>query len=315
MKNTGIVKGVSNAFWKVCFQVKKHSPEILITAGVLGTVASAVMACKATPKACEVVNNCKKDVEELNNLIADEEKEDLEQFAIEDATKEIAVTYGKAGVELVKLYAPAVALGTLSIVSIVTSNSILRKRNIALAAAYATVNKTFGEYRSRVVDRFGKDVDRQLRFNIQSKEIEENVVDENGEVKTVKKTVEVCEIDQLSDYARVFDKLNDNWDDNPDANRFFLESQQNYANDLLRYRASHRVYLNEVYEMLGFEHTQAGQVLGWQLDPDNPDKDNYIDFGLKDNRESVRAFEDGYNPCVILDFNVDTDLRLGIAKV
>ena len=75
------------------------------------------------------------------------------------------------GLKLVKLYIPAVALGTLSIASILASNNILRKRNVALAAAYATVDKTFKEYRNRVIERFGDQDDKELRYNIKAKRL------------------------------------------------------------------------------------------------------------------------------------------------
>ena len=50
MKKIELLNSVTRSFHKVGFQLKKHSPEILVVAGVIGTVASAVMACKATTK-------------------------------------------------------------------------------------------------------------------------------------------------------------------------------------------------------------------------------------------------------------------------
>ena len=115
--------------------------------------------------------------------------------------------YTQSALKIAKLYAPSVALGVLSITAILTSNNIFRKRNIALAAAYTAVDKSFKEYRGRVVDRFGKELDNELRYNIKAKEVEEKVVDEKtGKEKTVKKTVNVSELDQYSDYAKFFDE-------------------------------------------------------------------------------------------------------------
>ena len=49
MKNkTEIMKSVSGIANKTVMKLKKHSPEILIVAGIAGTVVSAVIACKAT---------------------------------------------------------------------------------------------------------------------------------------------------------------------------------------------------------------------------------------------------------------------------
>ena len=44
MTKTQIINSVTRGLHKVGFQLKKHSPEILVVAGVVGTVASAVMA-------------------------------------------------------------------------------------------------------------------------------------------------------------------------------------------------------------------------------------------------------------------------------
>ena len=90
-------------------------------------------------------------------------------------------------------YGPSVVLGGLSITAILTSNNILRKRNIALAAAYTAVDKSFKEYRGRVIERFGKELDRELKYNIKAKEVEETVVSEDGTEVVEKKTIELAD--------------------------------------------------------------------------------------------------------------------------
>ena len=79
---------------------------------------------------------------------------------------------------------------------------------------------------------------------------------------------------------------------------------ETFANDLLKARG--RLFLNEVYRMLGIDETKAGQVVGWVYNPDNPTGDNFVDFGIYNmQRERVRAFVNGYEPNILLDFNVD----------
>lgn len=47
MKNkTEIMKSVNGVASKTIMKLKKHSPEILVVAGIAGTVVSAVLACK-----------------------------------------------------------------------------------------------------------------------------------------------------------------------------------------------------------------------------------------------------------------------------
>ena len=71
MKNLEIMNKISRTFYKVGFELKKHSPEILVVAGVVGTVASAVMACKATTKVNDILDQTKKDVDNVHKVLED----------------------------------------------------------------------------------------------------------------------------------------------------------------------------------------------------------------------------------------------------
>lgn len=305
MKKTELMNKVSRTFNKVNFQLKKHSPEILVVAGVVGTVASAVMACKATLKVNAVVDEAKNSIDRIHTATEKGQNEAGESYDANDSKKDLTLVYTQTGIKFVKLYGPAVALGALSITSIFASNNILRKRNVALAAAYATVDKSFKEYRNRVIDRFGKQIDHELKYNIKAKEVEEVVVNEKGEEETVKKTVNMAEENIFgSPYAKFFDECSPYWEKNAEYNLMFLRQQQNYANDLLRARG--RLFLNEVYDMLGIPKTKAGQVVGWVYDTENPVGDNYVDFGIYDiSREKTREFVNGIERVILLDFNVD----------
>lgn len=291
---------------RVGLKLKKHSPEILVVTGVVGTVASAVMACKATTKIDEVLAETKENVEKTKDYV--EKKGFSEKYTEEDYKKDLTIFYAKGGLELVKLYAPSVALGALSITAILSGHNVLRKRNVALAAAYATVEKGFKEYRGRVVERFGEELDRELKYNIKAKEVEETTVDEKtGEETVTKKTVNVADPNNYSTYARFFDDGCTGWTKDPEYNLMFLKNQQRYANDLLKSRG--HLFLNEVYDMLGIPRTKAGQVVGWIYDEEYPNGDNFVDFGIYDlYNEKARDFVNGYEKTILLDFNVDGDI-------
>lgn len=299
-----ILSSVNRALSKTKFNVKKHSPEILIVTGIVGVVASTVMACKATTKVGKVAEEHEKQINEVHEAVEKGVTKAGESYNEEDSKKDLTIIYAQTGLKYVKLYAPAVILGTLSLTAIVSSNNILRKRNVALAAAYTAVDKSFKEYRGRVVERFGKELDRELRYNIKAKEIEETVVDENGEEKTVKKTVEVADPNEYSDYARFFDESCAGWSKNAEYNLMFLKQQQAHANKLLQQNGY--LFLNDVYDMVGIPKTKAGQVVGWIYDEKNPIGDNFVDFGIYDiYNEKARDFVNGYERTILLDFNVD----------
>ena len=316
MKKTELMTTVSSSFNKIGFKLKKHSPEILVVAGVVGTVVSTVMACKATTKVSDILEKAKEDINSIHDCAANEEF--VEEYTPEDVKKDLTIVYVQTGIKLAKLYAPAVALGALSIGSILASNNILRKRNIALAAAYATIDKGFKEYRNHVVERFGEEVDRELKHGIKAKKIEKVIVGEDGKEKKVKDTISVVERDSLSDYSFFFDESNPYWEKDGNYNRMFLLAQQQYANDKLR--ANGYLFLNDVLDDLGIPRTKAGQIVGWIYNPDNPNGDNYVDFGIyetyrrdeeafvKDKAMHERFGKEIYERVVILDFNVDGNI-------
>lgn len=302
MKNIGIMKNVTRTINRTGLKFKKYSPEILMVTGIVGIVASGVMACRATLKVNEVIDDAKNSIETVHEVL--ETPEMKEKYTEEDGKKDLAIIYVQTGVKLAKLYGPSVLLAAASIGCMVGSNRILSKRNVALAAAYATVDRGFKEYRGRVIERFGKDLDRELRYNIKAKEIEEISIDEDGKETVIKKTVDTMDPNHYSPYSIVFDDGNKGWDKDPELTKFFLIQQQNYANDLLKARG--HLFLNEVYDLLGAKRTKAGAQVGWVYDEDHPVGDNFVDFGIFDiHNPKARDFVNGDERVIVLDFNVD----------
>ena len=299
---------VTRNLHRVGFKIKKHSPEILVGAGIVGVVTSGVMACKATIKLDEVLAEPKEKIDKIHELIEHPELvPEGKEYTEEDSKKDLTIMYVQSAVKVVKLYAPSVILGTVSIAAILGGHRILKKRNIALAAAYTTIDKSFKEYRGRVVERFGEELDKELRYNIKAKEIEETIVNEDGTETTVTKTVNVSEMGEYSDYAKFFDDGCTGWTKDPEFNLMFLKDQQRYANDLLQSKG--HLFLNEVYDMLGIPRTQAGQIVGWIYDEKHPIGDNKVDFGIYNTyNEANRNFVNGYERTILLDFNVDGNI-------
>lgn len=301
MKNkTEIMKSVNGVTSKTVMKLKKHSPEILVVAGIAGTVVSAVLACKATTKVAEILDETKGTLDTIHEGM-ETGAINGQEYTTEDGKKDTVVVYAQTGMKLAKLYAPAIILGTLSITSILASNNILRKRNVALGAAYAAIDKSFKEYRGRVIERFGEQVDTELKYGIKAKKFEEIEVDpETGKEKKVKKTVMVADPNLQSDYAVYFDSKSRNYETNPDYNRMFLKAQQAFANDKLQTRG--HLFLNEVLDDLDLPRTPAGQIVGWTKDG----PDGYVNFRIV---EVERETEDGrHEPTLLLDFNVEGNI-------
>nr|DAS18102.1 MAG TPA: hypothetical protein [Caudoviricetes sp.] len=286
--NTALLKG------------KKHSPKALLVVGTIGFISTVVAGCKATTKLEEVLEKPKQQIEKIHEIMDSEELQKKHGYTQQDKVQDLTKIYIRTGWDLTKLYAPTIVLGTASLLCFLGSHNILSKRNAGLAAAYATIDKGFKEYRGRVVDQFGKEVDRELLTGVK---VDKAVKQKGEEAVAVEETDQPSKL-YASSYARYFDESCSDWKNNPEYNLMFLRMQEQHANDLLR--AKGHLFLNEVYDMLGIPRTAAGQQVGWIYDEGRPLGDNFVDFGIyNDDNEKARDFVNGYESRILLDFNVD----------
>lgn len=281
---------------------KKYSPEILMVAGTVAIVAGTVATAKATLKIDEILDENKENKEKIEAVHNGEiELKEGVEYSEEDYKKDILINKINCGKKLAKEYAPAVTLTVLGIGCFFGAHGIMRKRNVAIMAAYKLCEQAFNDYRDRVRTELGEDQDRHFYYGTEIETKSEKIKTENGKTKTVKTKTEIIPGTQVSQYARFFDEANPNWSKSPDQNKFFLESAQYTLNDMLRARG--HLFLNEVYDALGFERSAAGAVVGWIW---NGDGDGYVDFNIfQMNDVAKRDFVNGYEPSILLDFNVD----------
>lgn len=292
---TNVVKTANN----VKFKTVKHSPEILIFVGIAGIIGSTVMACVATSKLDGTLEEGREKIDKIHDAV--DQVGYSEEFTEKDERTELTKAYISTGLKVAELYVPAVILGALSITSIITSHHIMKTRNAELAAAYASVYQGFKEYRKRVADRFGEEVEEEIRYGMTEEEVP--VTDENGNETGETETVKKFDPNNVSDYTRFFDETCRGYTKDSEYNRMFLMQQQAYANRKLQTKGF--LLLNDVYKMLGIQPTKDGHVVGWLYNKNDKDKENYVDFGLynKDNA-ATRRFINGLESVVLLDFNV-----------
>lgn len=271
--------------------LQKHSPSILFGAGIVGVVATAVLASKATLQVEHVLYDHEKDLSRLEEV--------SERLGSDETTKTKALIYTKTTMSLVKLYGPAFLVGTASIACLTSSHHIMSKRNAGLMAAYAAVEKGFNQYRDRVRQDLGEDADRKYRYGV----MEERIVEKTDKGEKVRVIKHVDTDAELSGYAKLFDEFNPNWSKQGDYNMLFLRCQQNYLNDKLIARG--HLFLNEVYDALGMDHTPEGAVTGWVYG--SASGDSCVDFGIFDGEMKPQHLEffQGREGAIWLDFNVD----------
>lgn len=286
-------------------RVQKRSPEILIGLGITGFVGTVVLASRATLKCESVMAGHHAKMKSVEHAYTNAE---VEEYTEKDYNRDLLVVNVQTGVDFARLYAPTIALGTVSIACILSAHNILHKRNVALAAAYQLVQYSFVEYRDRVREELGAEKDFHFRYGTNEKKVTETTVDpKTGKKNKVKKVAQALNPDvDMSMYARLFEPVEYQDDEHKiwtgstqfspthDYNYAYLVGKLNWVND--RLNAQGYLFLSDVYDELGFARNKASQVVGWV----KGNGDGYVSFG---EALDLISHEDG-DP-ILLDFNVD----------
>lgn len=131
---------------------------VLTCIGAAGVVATSAMAVKATPKAIEMLKR------------AEEEKGDK-------LTKmEIVKTAAPA-------YIPAAVTGVATIACVFGSNVLNKHQQVAMASAYALLDRTYKAYSNKVEELYGEDSSAEIKEALAKDEYEEIVDDERSKDK------------------------------------------------------------------------------------------------------------------------------------
>lgn len=288
-----IPNAVSSKLVRQVLLVQKNSPTLLFGAGVVGVIVTVVLASRATLRMEEVIDETQTKLDAARDLHA----KGHASYTDNDYKQDVALIYAQSAGNVTKLYAPSIVVGVLSIGALSGSHIILTRRNVAVTAAYAAVEKGFSEYRARVLNDVGEDKEREYRYGTINQLVTKKT--KKGEVV---ETVKRVGPDGASIYARFFDNRSSSWNPQPEYNMMFLRAQQNYANDKLQARG--HVLLNDVYDSLGIERSKEGCVVGWRTADGG---DNYIDFGIFEGQHMDRFYDfvTGAEGAILLDFNVD----------
>ena len=294
MKIKQICDTVVLAGRKTVFAAKKHSPEIMIGTGIalgVGTVIMTWFAAKKTDKA----------LEEPKKIIATAKSMEItEHYTKEDQKHDILLGYKKGAVEIAKLYGPIVIMGASSIACVLTSHKILSGRYAGVVAANGILSKEFSDYRDKVIEKYGKEEDYKFRFGDKMENVAETTKDENGSETTIVKEQPKNNYASTT-FARCFDETSPAFQKDALYNIDTLKRLQGQLNDELK--AKRVLTLNDAYELLGYEKTQAGFYYGWIYDPRSENK-SFVDFGLPfEDREWIHRMIVENQRYYWLDFN------------
>lgn len=315
IKKDEIMATVTRTASKYGYKLKKASPTIMIVGAAIGGVTATVLACKATIKAQDILTEHNAHVESIHTAKKQIEDGTIqlsegETYTEKDYKNDITTTYAQTGLKLAKVYAPAVVLGAASLGCMFGSHHIMSKRNASLTAAYIALDQAFNEYKTRVGDRFGSRVQEELEHNIKAVEIESKNTNEQGVEEAIKEYKDVA-MAHTSPYTCIFDETVDTWQPDNMLNRNYLFLMEQAANKRLRIKG--HLFLNDVLELIGTHggvtmKTPEGQIVGWIYDPNDPTRQNHVDFGVTsyvEGDDALNSFISGGERSVMLRFNCD----------
>ena len=276
----------------VSFKLEQKAPEICLVVGIVGVVGACVVACKATLSLPDIVEETKEKEEELKEqhkkTVTVEEDGDIQDEDSSEAElkNEIRKLYLTAGFNIAKLYIPAMLIGSIAIGLILKSHFTMVSRNIAICGAYAALQKEFDEYRKNVIEKYGEEADKQLRFGIDPDKIETEESDEQKEVTAL-----------LPARTRfIFDETtSDLWQKSLAYNMDLLSYTEHNANELLR--AKRHLFVNDILEMMHMDPIQSGQDNGWTYDP------------MIEHKIVFTTYTTGDNSGIWFELNIDGDVR------
>ena len=272
---------------KAGMKVSKRSPEILMVAGGITFVATVVVACKQTLKCEDILD---KHGRAMDDILACQEmaQEDPEkvEYSEQDAKKDKFIAYVHTVAGFAKVYAPAIGLGIVSITCFGCSFNIMKKRNLALTAAYTALDSAFKGYRKRVVDDLGEETDRYFRYGYQKvkkgliagKDKDGNDIAVKGEnLDTVPWDEEGKPGDGTLDGATFIFA--------PETSKYYFPDEVHNDSSISAERNCLQVdfdqkgflFLNDVLRALGLKEVPYGQLVGWKKGLGDP----YIDFRTK----------------------------------
>lgn len=289
----------------------KHSPDILVVAGVGSMIVGTGLAIKASLDVKDTLTDAAAELE----AIREDEKLLENDPDVKSLTKAKAKVYFHYGLDLGRMYAPAAIFVLGGAASVFKGHNILQKRNVALAASYASLESAYSAYKKRVEESVGAAKAEELDYNIQT----EKVKDDKGK----KRSVSYADPEAgLSMYAYPFKSCypqttkdgqtimvkNPYFQDEELFDTSWIKSAEVFAN--LQLESKGYVYLSDVYDRLGITARDnnselASRVMGWVDDgtihpisffsyiPESVDPYEQPEYLLRD--------KDGN---VILDFNV-----------
>jgi hypothetical protein len=161
---------------KLKFLINENSTTLLTGVGVVGTVATAVLAGRSSFKASDIINaeesNLKASYLEkigytsTQHLLSDDEIVELETTSTLSKTEKAQLVW--------KEYLPPVAVGITTVTCIIMANRVSSKKIAAIAVASTISERTYQEYKDKVVEKLGPKQETAISDEIAQDKINNN---------------------------------------------------------------------------------------------------------------------------------------------
>lgn len=268
------------------FQFEKNKGLIFTVLAGAFEVAAIVAMAKQAPKAEKVLIPANKKIETLKNDMKDAEKVANNLVYPEDNKKEIRKIQTKTFVQLAKIYALPVIFTGLSLTFMGGSYKVMRDKEIALGAAYVTLDNAYKAYRNRVKEKFGEETENEIFRDIHEKKVTKRITNpETGEVTEIEETVK--QANNGGAYELVFDAASRLFSRDGRTNYETLTDKERELTHILRMQGY--LYLDTVIEILGIPKStvdkdilKAARVVGWIDEPNKNGTPKKILLGVND---------------------------------
>lgn len=267
---------------KIGISAAKNAPNLLFAGGVTAVVGGTIVAITSASKADAVMDEFNHNMDRMHNAIAEAEATgDPERwYSKEQQGKDIKLIYGHMIMSMAKIYLPVVLLETVGIFMLCKSHSILNKRNAGLAAAYAALQKSYNEYRRRVKERYGEEVENDIYLGRETYTITEKETSENGVTTEVDKTKE--KFNPLSPFGIYVSAEDNDWGfKDPHAVLAHLDIIRASLNNMLEHRRSFKrpfITMNEIAEYFG--EKQRDEWSTFVIYQNNKDTEGAVKFNV-----------------------------------
>ncbi len=164
MKLEAIKNAVTSKAGRQILIGKKHSPTIMFAGGVIGVAGTVILACRATLKVNDLLDESDKTRLEIQTRVS-------ENYSETDRKKDNLYLSIQTMAQVTKLYAPAIGLSVVSVGLLTGSHMTLSRRNVALTAAYKAVEESFEAYRDRAREVLGEEKEYELYRGVETRDI------------------------------------------------------------------------------------------------------------------------------------------------